>query len=739
MFKKFHLCTLLVFLLLAVSLTAQTSSQTLDLSPSEMHQILWEQKSQSLLNKQIIRQLSASTEANTQTNYDVQFYDVFIRVNDTTEILYGAVRFVGEIVDPNVTELQVDLFSTMNVDSIIDNTYGALAYTELGDVVTITLDHAYASGEQFDFTFYYNGHPTEGGFQAFSFELRNGAKVISSLSEPYFSRTWWPCKDRNDDKADSFYIAFQVDTSLYAASNGTLDSTNLNGDNTHTFFYSVRYPMVTYLFSVAISNYTVWTDEWIYNSGADTLPLLHAVFPDMYVYSLSHYNVTPEVLTHLSKNFGPYPYPDEKYGHANFTWGGGMEHQTITSMSGSTFGFYEPVVVHEAGHQWWGDMITCNNWSDIWLNEGWASYSEALFYYERGGWDDYHSYMAGMDYSGGGSIYIYDTTNVNSIFGSIVYDKGAWACHMLRGILGDSAFFEGIDAYYNSQYKFASATTEDFKNVFEASSGQELDYFFEDWIFGTYRPNYRYSYYSEPTDSTGYDLYIKVQQLQNTNPTVFRMPIDFAVNRAGVLTADTITLFNDQRLQLFKVVIPSVVNSVELDPSDWILKYSTLANWSFTILTTQDEISSANQYVAYADTIYGVGSQNISAVVYQGALPAGIVLSTNGILSGSTTDTGSFNFSVYMQNTDNGTYDTEDYVLYVSPLPYVPGDVDENDIIDIADIVGIVDFMFSGGEPPANPNAADVNNDCLLDISDLVAFVAFSYSGGSPLLPGCIN
>ncbi|KAA3631539.1 MAG: hypothetical protein DWP97_12895, partial [Calditrichaeota bacterium] len=359
MFKKVHLCTLLVLLLITASITAQTTSQSLDLSPSEIHQILWEQKSQTLFNKQVTRQLSASAEVNTQTNYDIQFYDVFIRVNDTTEILYGSVRFVGEIVDPNVTELQVDLYNTMNVDSIIDNTYGALTYSESGDVVTITLDHAYAAGEQFDFTFYYNGHPTEGGFQAFSFEIRNGAKVISSLSEPYFARTWWPCKDRNDDKADSFYIAFQVDTSLYAASNGTLDSTNLNGDNTHTFFYSVRYPMVTYLFSVAISNYTVWTDEWVYNAGADTLPLLHAVFPDMYVYSLSHYDVTPEVLTHLSKNFGPYPYPDEKYGHANFTWGGGMEHQTITSMSGSTFGFYEPVVVHEAGHQWWGDMITC--------------------------------------------------------------------------------------------------------------------------------------------------------------------------------------------------------------------------------------------------------------------------------------------------------------------------------------------------------------------------------------------
>ena len=231
------------------------------------------------MNKQITRKISASTEVNTQTNYDIEFYDVFIRVNDTTEILYGSVRFVGKAVDASVSEIQVDLFSTMNVDSIVDNTYGPLAYSELGNVVTITLDHVYSAGEQFDFVFYYNGHPTEGGFQGFTFGTWNGQKVISSLSEPYFARTWWPCKDRMDDKADSFYIALQVDTSFYAASNGNLDSTVLHGDNTHTFFYSVRYPMVTYLFSVAISNYSVWYDEWIYNDGADTLPARPCCFP----------------------------------------------------------------------------------------------------------------------------------------------------------------------------------------------------------------------------------------------------------------------------------------------------------------------------------------------------------------------------------------------------------------------------------------------------------------------------
>ena len=196
---------------------------------------------------------------------------------------------------------------------------------------------------------------------------------------------------------------------------------------------------------------------------------------------------TSAMIEVFSQKYGEYPFVDEKYGHANFAWGGGMEHQTMTSMGASDFGFSEPVVVHEAAHQWWGDMITCESWSDIWLNEGWASYAEADYYLEKNGWFAYHNYMNSMAYTGGGTIYVYDTTNVWNIFhGGRSYDKGAWVVHMLRGVLGHEAFYQGVEAYYNSEFQHGAADTEDFRDVFEAATGVELDWFFEEWIYGTF-------------------------------------------------------------------------------------------------------------------------------------------------------------------------------------------------------------------------------------------------------------
>ena len=465
------------------------------MTPSQLHEELAKGKAEALGRERAIAQLAAMEALSTQTNYDVLLYDIYIRVNDTTEILDGRVVFLAAAAEPGVGEVEVDFYSNMVVDSIISAS-GPLGYTRVGNTVTVTLDRTYDTGEEFEFSFYYHGHPVETQLQAFSFDWYGGRKAISSLSEPYSARTWWPCKDRMGDKADSFKIAIEVDTSFYVASNGTLDSVVEVSANSHTFYYTEHYPMATYLFSVAIHPYVVWTDEWVHSGGQDTMPLIHAVYPDRYDYSLTHYDVTPQVLDVLSDNFGMYPFVEEKYGHANFNWGGAMEHQTMTSMLGAgSFGFSEPVIVHEAGHQWWGDMITCESWHDIWLNEGWASYSEALYYWDIEGWESYISYMYGMAYYGGGTVYCDDTTSVGRIFsGALSYDKGAWVVHMLRGVLGDSLFFEGIDAYYNSEHQHKAATTAKFQEVWETATGVDLDWFFEEWIYGEYFPRYVWQY-----------------------------------------------------------------------------------------------------------------------------------------------------------------------------------------------------------------------------------------------------
>lgn len=731
-----------LFFLLTSSLTADVSDEQIDWDnapPSQIHQRLWEAKALAHMDKQFARSLVVREGLeNTQTNYDVLFHDIFIRVDDTTEIIYGRVKFVALAAEDGVTEVQVDFYDNMTIDSIVSPS-GALSYSRSNNVVTVTLDLTHDTGEQFQFDFYYHGHPIEGGFQAFAFDTRLGKKVISTLSEPYFARTWWPCKDRMDDKPDSFDIAVEVDTVFYVGSNGTLDSIVYNGGNTNTFYYSVRYPMVTYLFSLAISEYTVWYDEWIYNGGQDTMPLVHAVYPDRYTYSLGKFDITPQAITIYSDNYGEYPFVNEKYGHANFEWGGAMEHQTMSSMSGSNFGFSEPVVVHELSHQWWGDMITCKQWGHIWLNEGWASYSEALYYLELEGWDSYHDYMNGMAYSGGGTIYIYDTTNVWNIFSSIVYDKGAWVVHMLRGILGDSLFFVGVDAYYNSEYQHAAATTEDFKNVFENATGVELDWFFDEWIYGTYRPNYKWSYWQEASDTAGQDVFLHVEQTQTTDPQVFTMPVDFFFDLSSG-PDDTITLWIDKRVSPFKLNFSSNLSTVKLDPSDWVLKYQNNVPWRMYIVTLDDELSDGRQYLAYNDTIEargGTGSNTWS--ITSGTLPAGYSIDNNGVISGSTSDTGLFTFTVLVDDDFSSYWDQAEFTIYVSPTTLIPGDVDLSGFVNIGDVTFLVDYLFRGGPPPPALNTADVNGSCEISVDDLTHLVGYLFQNGPAPVMGCVE
>jgi len=737
------LTLLLIAILCPVSVFAEHlfDIDGVQMNPSQLHEIMANRKAEALQRSRDAGRLTASAAANTQTNYDILSYDIFIRVNDTTEILYGSVGFVANAVESGVNEVEVDFYSGMSVDSIVSPT-GILSYSRAGSIVTVVLDGTYNTDEQFEFVFYYHGHPTEGGFQAFSFGWYGGRRSISSLSEPYFARTWWPCKDRMDDKADSFKIAIEVDTSLYVASNGSLDSVVAGGDNSHIYYYTEHYPMVTYLFSVAIHPFTVWTNYFVYNSGLDSMPIVHAVYPDKYTYSLGKYNITPQAIEVLSANYGEYPFLTEKYGHANFNWGGGMEHQTMTSMGGSgSFAFSEPVVVHEAAHQWWGDMITCESWEDIWLNEGWASYSEALYYYHINGWESYISYMNGMAYYGGGSVFCDDTTSVWRIFnGPLSYDKGAWVAHMLRGTLGDSLFFEGIDAYYHSEYQHGAATTEKFKNVWEAATGVELDWFFDQWVYGEYYPRYSWQYTYEWAGHPNYNVYVWISQTQTTTPRLFQNPIDIFFDYSSI-DDDTVRFKVEEREQVFKFTVPSTVLDAELDPAGWILKSSSEQPWSMHIVTFQEEISEALQLTPYMDTIDVVGGSGSNTVtVTDGALPGGFSIDNNGVISGSTNDTGLFTFTVDFD--DNGTNyrDDEEFSIYVAFKPLVPGDVAFDDgKVDLGDLTRLIDYLFISFEEPPVLNLADVNADCFIDLGDLTYLIAYLFIDGELPLMGCVN
>jgi len=272
-----------------------------------------------------------------------------------------------------------------------------------------------------------------------------------------------------------------------------------------------------------------------------------------------------------SDNFGLYPFVSEKYGHSEFGWGGGMEHQTMTSLGG----FSEGLVAHELAHMWFGDMITCANWSNIWMNEGFATYCTGVYYEDKYGasayWTYMNSQMANARYAVG-SIYVRDTSNVGLLFdGSLVYSKGATVLHMLRHVLGDSVFFRSLKAYANDpRYRFGTATTEDFKEVCETVSGTQLDYFFDEWIYGERYPRYVCRWRAQP-GSSGYDVTLGVSQTTGTtNPAFFTMPIDCQLAAPGWDT--TVVLFNSSNDQQFILTTSHKPETVQLDPQNWILR-----------------------------------------------------------------------------------------------------------------------------------------------------------------------
>ena len=729
-----------LLVLLCFQITSASDSQQdewQNATPTEIHQRLWEAKSRALVDQRFAEESIGQAAVNNQTDYDVRFYDVSLRVNDTTEIIYGKVTFVIDALVNNLSAVEVDFFSNMTTDSIIGSA-GSLAFGYVNNnLMQIDLGGSYDQGEQISFDYYYHGHPIEGGFQAFAFDFHGTSKVISSLSEPYFARTWWPCKDRMDDKPDSMKMAIEVTAGYYCGSNGTLDSVVNTSANSDTYYYSVGYPIATYLFSVAISQYTVWTQDYLYNGGADTMPVVHATYPDWYSYSLPRWGITPSAIGILSDAFGPYPFLDEKYGHSNFPWGGGMEHQTMTSMLGGSFGFSEPVVVHELGHQWWGDMITCESWRDIWLNEGWASYAEAIYYEALGGSSSYHSYMNGMAYSGGGTIYLSDTSSVGAIFSTLVYDKGAWLLHMLRGVLGDSVFFAGVEAYYNSPYKYAAVNSEQFEQLFEDVYGQELDWFFDNWLHGTYRPNYYKFTLSEPDPSGGYNTYVVIRQVQTTAPLVFSMPFDIDIHQAPS-PVQRERVFNNQRQQLFAFHTDSEADSFTVDTDGWVLKYQAIRSWELFVVSVESDIADGMTFVPYLDTVEARGGTgNYTVSITAGALPDGLAIDNHGVISGTPSDTGTYTFTVFFDDNGVNWSDEGTYSVTISPAAGIPGDVDGNGAVTLTDLTKLVNFLFITSVPVERPDLADVNASCTLNLTDVTLLVNHLFVTFQPLQLGC--
>jgi aminopeptidase N len=495
-----------------------------------------------------------------QRAYDVNYYRLDITLDPADSMVSGTLSVLATVLADSMDTVVLDLLSNLTVDGVTH----AAGYTHANDTLAVYLEQLVTEGDTFSIGVTYHGRPASNERDGFGFNLQDGTPIIWSLSQPYFARGWWPCKDNPGDKTDSADIILTVPDNLYAVSNGALRGEKNNGDGTRTFHWHESYPIATYLVSVAVTNYNIYTDWFRYAPG-DSMEVSLYLYPGFEPpENLQQWLI--DMLTYFHQVFGPYPFITEKYGIAQFPLGGGMEHQTVTSQGS----FSEWLTAHELAHMWWGDKITNARWGDIWLNEGFSSYAEALYAEHTYGEDHLRGFMQFMDRDYSYPIFVEDTTDRRRLFDITVYDKAAWFLHMLRGVVGDSTFFEILLEYSNDpRFAYGNATTAGFQDVCETVSGQELDWFFESWIYHAGRPRYQIGWNST-TLAGGYELTVHINQTQVPLETLFPMPIDITIYTDR---SDTVvTVFNDLPEQHFVFLLEDQPTGIVLDREGWILK-----------------------------------------------------------------------------------------------------------------------------------------------------------------------
>jgi len=516
-------------------------------------------------------------EGTVPSDFDVTFYHLDVDIAAVNPHIQGSVlcRFTSTV--DSLSRITLDLHNALTV---VDVTGNAAGYEQTGDTVSIALDRAYGAGEQAQVTVHYGGVPQlAGGTKGLRYSIHGAnERIIASLSTPFLAHYWWPCKDGPGDKADSVWLDITIpDTTiagipLTAVSNGDFYCIT-HGGKKNTYHWRHSYPIVPYYVMVAISNYRIFQEVYT-GPGDETFPLVYWVFDEHFDQAQAGVAQLDEAITLFSETFCTYPFARERYGMTQLGFYGGIENQTNTII-GQMSPDWLWVAVHELSHQWFGDMITCESWHHGWLNEGFATYCEALWEEHTGGPQAYINHLRSVKYLQGGTLYLQDDSDPFGIFISIIYDKGAWVLHMLRGLLGDAIFFQCLRDYAaDPDLRYGHATTEDFQAVCEMVSGQDLDFFFDQWVYDERYPAYEYSYHQDPAS---YSTSVTLRQVQSNYGwrEVFEMPLELRFYFASGWDS-TITVWSDQQMQHLQYDFDEPLAGMLVDPDDWVLKTAGL-------------------------------------------------------------------------------------------------------------------------------------------------------------------
>ena len=667
--------------------------------------------------------------------YDVEYYDIDIEVLFSQSAIQAVVVMEAQALADGMT--YVDL--TFCQDLIIDNvTVGGqpTTYIHSDQLFTVYLPAPVDSGEYFAIQVIYHGVPVFSGTPhsgvggGLSFNARYTDQICQTECEPFGARNWFPCKDFPFDKADSVDLRVTHPADMATCANGLLQSVTDNGNGTSTTHWRTNYPITTYVIHFITAHQNLYEQFWEYSPG-DTMQVVVYAY-DGYPQAVTNYlTYTIPGLDIYSEIFGLYPFTAEKYGNSIYDeWG--MENQTMTALLHSIA--VEWIIIHEMAHHWWGNLITCRDFHHIWLNEGFATYSEALYFEYLYGEDFYHDYIQSQGCMNLPSVYV-ENLDTDYIFDpGTSYHKGSRVLHMLRHVVGDSAFFQILQNYQSDpELRYRDAVTADFQAHCEQVYGSSMSWFFNEWIYQNGNPHYEYGWINWYDSAFKQDqLVISIRQVQTEEPynyPGFQMPLDVQVFSGGFDT--TLVVFNSSGKQTFILDIDAPADSVKLDPDNWVL--STNKDVGFRIASITDPVDTAylgTYYYLEFEAIGGTPPYTWKKVA--GQFPYGTTFDPGNPPNLSGYPTLATDFAFQMSVTDSSSTPMADTVWFHISVKdtYLCGDPNNDDTINVSDAIWLINYIFMSGDPPNPEESGDCNCDGKINITDIVWIVNHVFSGG---------
>jgi aminopeptidase N len=518
---------------------------------------------QGLNSIEVNSELKEAIEKKSEIGVDVLHYKIGIDIYSSQKKIKGDVVITMRVGNLKDGKINLDFYDNMKINSLTID--GEKVKYDRDDKTLTLLNNK--ENDTIDIRIIYEGTPKSLGFGSFNFTEVGNKNFVYTMNEPVYASTWLPCVDLPTDKALAD-IFITNDSSMVSLSNGKLIGITSSGAR-KTFHWKTFYPISTYLIAMYSADYETYTQKYI-SISKDTVDLYCYATPEKFEDLKKDFSDHNSYMKIFEELFGPYPFPKEKYGLAEFWWNyGAMESQTITGV-GSTYisgrKFFADMLIHELSHHWWGDAVTPKSWKDIWLNEGFATYSEALYWEKKSGPSALRSTMEPKFQTfDNGTLY----NPVDNLFSGLIYDKGGWVLHMLRKEIGDKNFFIVLKKYFE-RYKYKNASTEDFKNICEEISGKKLKQFFDQWVYkgeGIIELEYDWN---AAKSQDGYMVKINLEQLQNGYDT-YKFPVDIKISFENSEDSLIETKYVYKKETTFSIIVKSKPKKIELDPDRWLL------------------------------------------------------------------------------------------------------------------------------------------------------------------------